>query len=331
MNTKFSVSEKAWKKGGSKMFVEVGKTVSVLDLLRGVVVQSGNDATIVLAEGLAGSEDAFAVRLNATAKELGLKDSQFKNASGWPDPNHYSTARDLAHLGAAVIRDTPDIYKYYAEEEFTHNDIKQPNRNPLLYRGIGADGIKTGHTEAGGYGLIGSGVRNGRRVIVVINGLKDEAARAQESSKLLEWGLVNFKTQNLHKAGDDIAQAPVDLGKAKAVNAYTKTDLKFTVPVSNDAALSVTPIFKSDLIAPIAKDDDVGVLRIEIAGQPPYDAPLYAHEDVAALGFIAKTFVKIKRFIGGFIVGKTNAVINSALNQDNVNKSNANTNKVGAK
>lgn len=316
LSTPLSVSEKAWKKGGSKMFVKVDTSVAVEDLLRGVVVQSGNDATIVLAEGLAGSEEGFAERLNETAQAIGMKDSHFVNASGWPDDNHYSTAYDLALLGAATIRDFPEYYHYYAEHDFTYNDIKQPNRNPLLYRGIGADGIKTGHTEVGGYGLIGSGKRDGRRVIVVVNGLEDETARAQESARLLEWGLAQFETKTLYKAGDNVAVATVDMGKEISVNAYTQSDLVFVTPKREEEALKATPVFNEGLTAPVKKDQMIGVLKVEIAGQPEYKTPLYAANDVEELGFISKLFVKTKRFVAGFVVGKTTDILNKTIQQE---------------
>jgi serine-type D-Ala-D-Ala carboxypeptidase (penicillin-binding protein 5/6) len=171
LDQELPVSETAWRMQGSKMFVPLGQMVKVEDLIRGVIVQSGNDATIVLAEGLAGSEGEFAAAMNRKAKELGMINSNFMNASGWPDENHYSTCHDLAILAIALIRDFPDYYKYYAEKEFTYNNIKQGNRNPLLYKNIGADGIKTGHTESAGYGLMASGVRDGRRVVMVLNGM----------------------------------------------------------------------------------------------------------------------------------------------------------------
>ena len=176
MEDTFLVSEKAWRKKGSKMFVPVGGRVSVEDLVRGIIVQSGNDASIVVAEGLSGSEAAFAEQMTAKARELGMTNTTFRNASGWPEPGHTTTARDLAILAAATIRDFPELYKYYAEMEFTFNKIKQGNRNPLLYRNTGADGLKTGHTEAAGYGLTASAVRGDQRLIVVAHGMKSQIA-----------------------------------------------------------------------------------------------------------------------------------------------------------
>jgi D-alanyl-D-alanine carboxypeptidase (penicillin-binding protein 5/6) len=293
------VSEKAWRMGGSKMFVEVDKRVKVEDLIRGVIIQSGNDATIVLAEGIAGTEEAFADVLNAKAKSLGMNNSHFANASGWPDPNHYSTARDLATLGSAIIKDFPGLYKYYAEKEFTFNNIKQANRNPLLYRGIGADGIKTGHTEAAGYGLIGSGTENGRRVVMVINGLEDERARAEESAKLLEWGLKRFENKTLVKTGQVIGNAEIVMGKAPLVELTVTEDLHLTLPKMAEANIKMQIKYASPLIAPVKKGQEIGTLEITIPGMEPVTRPVFAAQTVEELGLFAKTLAKTKLFIRG--------------------------------
>lgn len=293
------VSEKAWRKGGSKMFVEVGKKVKIEDLLRGVIIQSGNDATIVLAEGISGSEDAFAENITLKAKDLGMNNSNFANASGWPDPNHYSTARDLSILASALITDFPQYYHYFSEEEFTYNNIKQRNRNPLLYRNIGADGIKTGHTEDGGYGLIGSGTYNDRRVILVINGLEDEQARAQESARLLEWGLRRFENRKIFNEGDEIERVEVALGKEKTVAATSDRDLLVTLPKALNNGFKVTAKFKEPLLAPVNKGDQVGTLIIEVPNQNIIEHPLYAAENVKKLGGFSSTIQKIKLFFFG--------------------------------
>lgn len=293
------VSEKAWRMGGSKMFVEVDKRVKVEDLIRGVIVQSGNDATVVLAEGVAGSENAFADMINAKAKELGMDNSHFANASGWPDPDHYSTARDLAILGRAIIRDFPDHYKYYSEKEFAYNNIKQGNRNPLLYRNIGADGIKTGHTEAAGYGLIGSGTENGRRVVIVINGLEDSRARAEESAKLLEWGLKRFENKNLYKAGETIENAQVVMGQSAQVGLSVDEDVFLTIPKMAGVNVTIQVQYDGPLIAPIAKGAKLGTLEISIPGVETITRPLFAAEDVPELGLFAKTLAKAKIILGG--------------------------------
>ena len=299
LDEKLLVSEKAWRKGGSKMFVEVDKRIKVEDLLRGVIVQSGNDATIVLAEGLSGSEASFAENMTIRAQELGMANSNFVNASGWPDPDHYSTARDLAILGTAIIRDFPDYYPYYAEQEFTYNNIKQGNRNPLLYRNIGADGIKTGHTEAGGYGLMGSGALNDRRVVLVLNGLADEKARAQESAKLLEWGLRRFENRKIFATGDIVERVRVVMSQQESLPVTLAEDLTVTIPKAALTNFKVTAKFKEPLIAPVKKDDEVGTLTVEIPGMTPVERPLYAAEDAPELGLFAASLAKAKIFFTG--------------------------------
>lgn len=294
------VSEKAWKKGGSKMYVLVGKKVKVEDLIRGVVIQSGNDATIVLAEGLAGSEDTFAEALNRKAAELGMENSHFTNASGWPDPDHYSTARDLAILGAATIRDFPDHYAYYAEEEFTYGKIRQTNRNRLLYMNIGADGIKTGHTEDGGYGLIASGKsKDGRRVIVVLNGMKSDDERKSESARLLQWALKGFKTVSLFEDGKSISEAPVYLGVNNKVPLKAKTPVKFVVPKIFARDLKVEAHYNSPLKAPVTKDQEVGVVRVHIPKGDVVEVPLVTARNVGEIGFFAKLIKKARLLTTG--------------------------------
>ena len=213
LTDKFSVSEKAWRKQGSKMFVAVNSRVTIEDLIRGIIVQSGNDATIVVAEGLSGSEGAFADEMNETAKQLNMTNSNFINASGWPDPDHETTARDLAKLTVATVKNFPDLYRYYGEKTFTYNGIKQGNRNPAIYRNIGADGLKTGHTEAGGYGLTVSAIRKNRRLILVINGLPTKKSRAVESERILDWGFREFNNYALFKAGETVTEAQIWMGE----------------------------------------------------------------------------------------------------------------------
>lgn len=289
----FKVSEKAWRKGGSKMFVELNKNVKIEDLIRGVIIQSGNDATIVLAEGLAGSEEAFAKTLNDIAAELGMEASNFKNASGWPDSDHYSTAKDLGKLAFALIKNFPQHYGYYSEKEFTYNDIRQPNRNPLLHQNIGADGIKTGHTDAGGYGLIGSGVTDdGRRVVMVINGLDSEAARAKQSKKLLNWGLQNFKNETVLRAGQPLENADVIMGKSKTVALSLAEDLTITVP--KNANINITMTHNAPLQAPLSKGDKAGSLTITPEGLAPITVPLVINENVEANGLISRVLAKAK-------------------------------------
>ncbi len=299
LDDKFQVSEKAWRKGGSKMFVEVDKRVKVEDLLRGVIVQSGNDATIVLAEGLAGTEGAFADALNVKAKELGMTNSHFTNASGWPDPDHYSTARDLVTLSYSMINNFPDYYPYFAEKEFTFNNIKQRNRNPLIYRDLGADGIKTGHTEAGGYGLMASGAQNGRRVVLVINGLKNEKDRAQESAKMLEWGLRGFQNLKLFKAGEVVDTVPVVMGQEEELPLLIEDDVVVTVPTIAVKDLKVELLYEGPLMAPIKKGQALGMIRITIPRGHTLNVPVLAGADIKPFGFFAKTLAKAKLSIMG--------------------------------
>ena len=294
-----TVTEKAWRMGGSKMFIEVGKKVKVEDLIRGVIVQSGNDAAVALAEGVAGTEEAFADMLNAKAAQIGMKNSHFMNASGWPDPNHYSTAHDLAILAWHTIHDFPDEYHYWSEQEFTYNNIKQPNRNPLLYRGIGADGIKTGHTEEGGYGLIGSGTMNGRRVILVVNGLANDQERAQESARLLEWGLKSFENVSLFKAGETVESARVIMGGAGEVPLTVEKDLIITIPAAVRNDLKVEIVYGGPLEAPVKKGQKIGSLRVSIPRLPLIEVPLVAAQDVERMNVFAGTFTKMKILLGG--------------------------------
>jgi len=289
------VSEKAWKKGGSKMFVEVGKKIKVEDLIRGVIIQSGNDATIVLAEGLAGSEDVFAQALNRTAKELGMNNSQFQNASGWPDPDHYSTARDLATLGTAIIKNFPEYYEYYSEKSFEFNGISQSNRNPLLKLNIGADGIKTGHTEDGGYGLMASGKSDdGRRVIMVLNGMESKSERKSESARLMQWALKSFKTVSLFNDETSIATAPVYLGSNTSVPLAAKESVKFVAPKIFSDDLKVEVQYNSPLKAPVTQGQEVGVVKVHIPKGDTIEVPLVAMRNVAELGFIPKLIQKAR-------------------------------------
>lgn len=297
----FVVSEKAWRMGGSKMFVELNSRIGVEDLVRGVSIQSGNDATIVLAEGLAGTEEAFASASTAKAKELGMLNTHFINASGWPDPMHYSTARDLATLGAAMVRDFPDYYHYLGEKEFTYHKIVQHNRNPLLYRNVGADGIKTGHTEEAGYGLIGSGVSSeGRRVVLVVNGLPSDSARAQESARLMEWALSGFTNKTVAKAGQVVTEAKVVYGKETKVGLGVANDAVLTLPKMMTEKMKVEAVYQGPLIAPIANGQQVGKLVVSIPGQQtPLELPLVATQEVKEQGLFSKVFSKIGIMIFG--------------------------------
>lgn len=287
------VSEKAWRKGGSKMFVEVGDDVKVDDLLKGVIVQSGNDATIVLAEGLAGSEDVFAKTITQMAHDLGMSNTNFANASGWPDPNHYSTARDLSTLARHLVDDYPEFYKYFGIKEFTYNDIKQPNRNPLLYRNMGVDGIKTGHTEDGGYGLMASGVRNGRRLILVVNGLDSSRSRASEGARLLEWGFNSFERMTLFKKGDDVAEIDVVYGQDKTMAVTVDQDIVATVYKPQKDDLKVVVEYEDPIYAPVNAGDKVGTLKVSVPGGDVQTFDLVAKTGVRELGIFPKVMTKL--------------------------------------
>lgn len=300
LDDEFLVSEKAWKKGGSKMFVPVGKKVKIKDLIRGVIVQSGNDATIVLAEGLAGSEDDFAIALNKKAKDLGMSNSHFMNASGWPDPNHYSTALDLSKLTVSLVKNFPEYYKIFSEKEFTFSKIKQPNRNPLLYKGIGADGVKTGHTEEGGYGLIGSGVsKDGRRVVMVLNGMASKKERKEESARLMQWALNGFKKVSLFDNGKTLGDAEVYLGNKNKVGLKAKKPVTIIVPKIYASDLKVEITYKSPIKAPIIKGQVVGVAKVNIPKGDVIEVPLLAANNVAELGFFAKLIQKSRLITTG--------------------------------
>ncbi len=295
LDDRLPVSERAWRKGGSKMFVEVGDTVSVEDLTRGVIVQSGNDASIVLAEGLAGSETEFGRRMTERARELGMTASNFTNATGWPDPQHFSTARDLATLAEALIREFPEYYHYYSEKEFTYGTdvttgrpITQRNRNPLLYRDIGADGLKTGHTEASGYGLMASAERDGRRLVLVINGLPSESARAEEANRLMEWGFREFEVVPLFEAGELVETAEAWLGSPSAVPLVPAQAVAVTVPFAEREAMSVAVRVEEPLPAPIAAGEPVATLVVAIAGSPVRQLPLVAGAEVRRQGFLGR-------------------------------------------
>jgi len=293
LNQTFPVSEHAWKQEGSRMFLNLGERAKVEDLIRGVIVQSGNDAAVTLAEGLAGSEEAFAEMMNAKAQQLGMKNSHFVNATGMPDPQHYSTAHDLATLATALIHDFPADYHYFSELEFTYNNIKQGNRNPLLYRAMNVDGLKTGHTDVGGYGLTASALRNGRRMVLVLNGMSDMQARADESAKVLDWGYREYGLYPVAKAGDTVAEARVWLGQKASVPVVAASDLDITLPRSARAGLKADAVFDQPIPAPVRKGQVVGKLIVTAPGMEHKEVPLVAAWDVDRLGFFARLSAKL--------------------------------------
>ena len=253
LEDKILISENAWRKGGSKMFVKVNDEVAVSDILRGIIVQSGNDAAIALAEHLQGSEAAFADKMTKKARDLGLSKAKFKNATGWPDEEHKITARELGLLAKLTIMNFPDLYPIYAEKTFTFNNIKQGNRNPLLYDGSGSDGLKTGRTRAAGYGLTASVSKAGRRLVMVLNGMKSSGERKREARKLIEWGFREYDNYKIFEKGETITDIDVWLGKDSRLSAFIKDEIKLTVRRTDTEKVKTTLHYEEPLAAPIKK------------------------------------------------------------------------------
>ena len=295
----FKVSEKAWRKQGSKMFVAVNSRVSIEDLIKGIVVQSGNDASIVVAEGVSGSEGAFADELNDLAKRLGMKNSHFVNSSGWPDPEHLTTARDLAILAGATIENFPEYYHYYNQKVFTYNGIKQQNRNPTLYRNIGSDGLKTGQTSDAGFGLTASAIRKDRRLILVMNGLPSKKSRATESERLIDWGFRNFGNYTLFKKGETVVDAKIWMGEAGTVPLVIDQEMTLTLARHARKKMKVTVIYDQPSPAPIKQGQQLAVLKIEIPEHKPLEVPLKAGADVERLGMFLRFGAAIRFFLFG--------------------------------
>ena len=300
----FLVSETAWRKGGAKsgsstMFLDPGKRVRVEDLLRGIIVQSGNDASIVIAEGLSGSEQAFAEEMTQRGRQLGLTNSVFKNATGWPDPGHVMSARDLAILARRTIEDFPEFYHYYAERNFTYNGIRQINRNPLLYKDMGADGLKTGHTTESGYGLTGTVKRGDRRLILVVNGLPTKKARSREPKRLFEWGFREFQNYALLKAGDVVADADVWLGKEATVPLVIDKDLMITLARKARPKMKVKAVFEGPIPAPVAMGTEIARLIVTVPGEETVQVPLVAGAEVERLGLLGRLGAALKYILWG--------------------------------
>ena len=299
LDDELPVSEKAWRKGGSKMFVEVGELVRVEDLLRGVIVQSGNDACIVLAEGLGGTEEAFAAEMTRKGREIGLTGSSFANATGWPDPNQRMTARDLATLALRLIADFPEYYHYYGETEFTYAGILQSNRNPLLYKSLGADGLKTGHTEEAGYGLTASAVQGDRRVILVLNGLESQKARSEESARLIGWAFREFGNYTLFKAGETVENAGVWLGVDPTVPLIAEQDMTVTLSRKARLDMEVTVVYDGPIPAPLEIGQQIATLVVTAPGEETVEIPLVAGAAVERLGFAGRITASVKHLIFG--------------------------------
>jgi D-alanyl-D-alanine carboxypeptidase (penicillin-binding protein 5/6) len=296
-----TISEKAWRMGGSKMFVRVGDQVAVGDLLRGIIVQSGNDASIALAEHLAGGEDTFAALMNQEAKRLGLTDTHFLNATGWPAEGHRSSALDMARLARAIVIEDPEHYALYAEKEFTWSGIKQPNRNLLLWRDPTVDGLKTGHTEEAGYCLVASSKRDGQRLIAAVFGAESETARATETAKLLAYGFNFFDSKTFFRKGETVQTVIVWKGAARTVKAGLAADFAAALPRQTSGEYRTRVVLaEDDVAAPVAAGAPLG--RIELVdadGKAIMQAPLVALEAVEAGGFFRRVWDGIRLFFKG--------------------------------
>lgn len=302
MDDTLPVSERAWRRGGcvsdgSTMCLKLGERVKVEDLLQGIIVQSGNDASIVIAEGLAGSEEAFASEMNKKAKEIGLKGSVFRNSTGLPEPDHVMTARDLVVLAERTIKDFPEYYHFYSEKEFTYNGIKQGNRNPLLYKSVGADGLKTGHTKEAGYGLTASAKQADRRVVLVVAGLPSMAARAEESVRLIDYAFREFENVPLAKAGEQVETASVWLGESDTVPLQATQDVVITVPRRARSDMKLAVVYDGPVPAPIRKGDPLGKLVMSAPGIAPVEVPLVAGGDVERRGPIGRAFAALGNLV----------------------------------
>ena len=294
------VSIKAWKTGGSRMFLQEGTFVEVEDLLRGVIVQSGNDASVALSEHIAGSEDAFADLMNRHADRIGMFNTHYMNATGLPSGNHFTTAADLALLAQASIKDFPEHYKIYSEKEFTYNNINQKNRNKLLWRDPTVDGLKTGHTEAAGYCLVASAVDNGMRLITVVMGTKSQAARAEESQKLLTYGFRFYETHTLSKVDEAIKESKIWMGQQETVSLGVSQEFKTTIPRGQleniTTAVDIDPIIK----APIKKGTRYGTVKLALEGELLAELPLVALQDIETGSLFKQVIDYIILFVQGF-------------------------------
>lgn len=291
---------RAWNNQGSTMFLPVNSQVTVEDLLHGIVTVSGNDACVVIAEGLAGSEAAFADIMNQTAKRLGLKNSHFANTTGWPDPSQHVSSRDLAIIAMRTINDFPDLYRqFYGVPSFTFNGITQPNRNPILGRVRGADGLKTGHTEEGGYGFTGTAVQDGQRLVMVLNGLSSMSERTEEAVRFLEWGFRTFKTYRLMKKGAVVDNAPVWLGDKDTVSLVLDRDAAITTTRMARGNLKVKVTYNGPIPAPIKKGQHIANLVITAPGQKPLSIPLKAGETVEKAGFFSRAVSGLRNALFG--------------------------------
>ncbi|MDR3498624.1 MAG: D-alanyl-D-alanine carboxypeptidase [Parvibaculum sp.] len=304
LTDEFPISEHAWRAGGttsgsSTMFAQVGSRIPVETLIQGIIVQSGNDACIAVAEALKGSEPEFAIAMTKRGKELGLANSTFANATGWPDPNQMMTAHDLARLARHIIYDFPEYYHFFSEKEFTWNGITQHNRNPALFLDPSVDGLKTGHTEASGYGLVVSAKRGDERLILVLNGMPTEKARAEEAVRVLDWGFRSFKSYKLFAAGAAVDNAPVYQGVYSQVPLVATSDIDIIMTPDQRKEMKVSVSYSAPVVAPVAAGQRIGTLKIEIPDKPVQEVPLVAGGNVDRLGIFGRAFAAIHHMIFG--------------------------------
>jgi serine-type D-Ala-D-Ala carboxypeptidase (penicillin-binding protein 5/6) len=293
------VSAKAYKMGGSRTFLEIDERVSIDELLKGIIIQSGNDASVALAECLAGTEDDFAKLMNVYAKKLGMKNTNFLNSSGWPVDNHYSTVYDLALLSNSVIREFPDLYLYFSDKEFTYNDIKQPNRNKLLSSVQGADGLKTGFTRASGWGIAATANRDNRRITTVINGTNSSRSRLNEASNLINWAFSQTSQKLLVDENQVIVEVDVWLGNKPRVNLVSSKKIISTLSFDQIQLIKSSLEYKRPIEAPIKKGEVYGKLIIDIDGKPNIEVKLIAQDNIGSVNPISKVFAAMKYLIFG--------------------------------
>ncbi len=302
----FTVSENAWRKGGaasgsSTMFLKIGEKVPVRDLIQGIIVQSGNDACIVAAENLSGSEEDFAADMQKKARQLGLTHSSFANSTGWPHPDQLMSVEDLAKLARIIISQFPEYYHIFSEQNFTHNNIKQGNRNPLLYSMPNADGLKTGHTEEAGFCLVASAKKDNRRLISVMAGLKSNKERSEEAEKLINWGFREFSNYTLFKKDQVIAEIPVWQGDENNIKLIVDHDIRRTLKKSSVNKIKMTAVYDKPVSAPIKKGDKLGVIKVDIPGQGNFEIPLTSDRNVEKLGFFGRIMANLRYLLFGEI------------------------------
>ena len=306
MDTTFAVSSRAKAMQGSTMFLNEQDRPTVEDLIHGIIINSGNDACVVVAEGLAGTETAFAAQMTERARALGLEHSTFSNASGWPDPDQRMSMKDLGLLAQRLIEEFPEYYPIFSQTEFNYKDrapANANNRNPLLKLGIGADGLKTGHTEESGYGMVGSVVQGERRIIFAISGMASEQERAEEAERIATWAFRQFSLKTVAKAGTRLAEAEVFMGAEASVGLVPATDLRLLVPALAQDGLTAEVVYTGPLAAPIAKGDAVATLVITLPGLPDQSVPLVAEADVGKGGFLTRLSVAATQLRARYLPG----------------------------